>query len=91
MGDNAYPTYSLSQWKCVRWRRGDRFYRCEVRQDLFGNWLVVRQWGGISSGRWGAKETVCESFAEAQAVFEAVAKRREKREYVLVERDKENK
>jgi hypothetical protein len=43
---------------------------------LFGNWLVVRQWGGTSSGRWGAKETVCESYAEAEALFEAVAKRR---------------
>jgi hypothetical protein len=73
--------YLFEQWKCARWRRGDRFYRCEVRQDLFGNWVVVRQWGGVSSGKWGAKEMVCKSYAEAEALFAAVAKRREKRKY----------
>lgn len=80
-------TYSLNRWKCARWCRGDRRYRCEVKQDLFGNWLVVRQWRGISSGRRGAKETVCESYAEAEALFEAVAKRRERREYSLVKQN----
>lgn len=76
--------YLSHQWKCARWRRGDRHYRCELVQDLFGNWLVVRQWGGVS-GKGGAKETVCKSYAEAEALFEAVAKRREKRGYSLVE------
>ncbi|NEP10259.1 MAG: WGR domain-containing protein [Symploca sp. SIO2C1] len=78
-------TYQVEQWKSARWQRDDRFYLCEVKEDLWSNWLVMRQWGGVSSGRWGAKETVCNSFAEAEALFDAVAKRREKRGYVLVE------
>jgi hypothetical protein len=77
-------TYELNQWKSARWRRGERFYRCDVRQDLFGTWVLVKEWGGIISGNWGKKETVCEGYAEAEALFEAVAKRREKRDYVLV-------
>ena len=77
-------TYSIYRWKHQCWKRGNgRWYRCELRQDLFGNWLVVRQWGGVSSGKGGAKETMCKSYAEAEALFAALAKRRERREYVL--------
>jgi hypothetical protein len=87
LGDcEKMSTYHLfEQWKCSRWRRGDRFYRCELVQDLFGNWLVVRQWGGVSSGKGGAKETVCKDYGEALELFEVVAKRREKRDYMVVE------
>ena len=77
-------TYQVEQWKSARWQRGDRFYWCEVKEDLWGNWLVMRHWGGVSSGKWGVKETVCKSLTEAEALFDAVAKRREKRGYVLV-------
>lgn len=79
------PSYLIDQWKSASWRRGDRYYHCELRQDLFGNWLVVRQWGGVSSGKWGAKEMLCTNYAEAEALFRTVAKRREKREYVLAQ------
>jgi WGR domain len=77
--------YQFERWKSARWQRGDRFYRCEVREDLFGNWVVVRFWGGVNSGKRGTKETVCQSYAEAEVLFEAVAKRREKRAYIRVE------
>jgi WGR domain len=76
---------SLDRWKSARWQRGDRFYRCEVREDLFGNWVVVRFWGGVNSGKRGAKETVCQSYAEAEVLFEAVAKRRARRRYVRID------
>jgi WGR domain len=76
---------SLDRGKSARWQRGDRFYRCEVREDLFGNWVVVRFWGGVNSGKRGTKETVCQSYAEAEALFEAVAKRRARRRYVRVD------
>ena len=81
-------TYLVDQWKCAWWRRGDRYYLCEIRQDLFSNWVVVRQWGGIHSGKWGRKETLCKDYEEAFALLLAVAKRRKKRDYVLVKREK---
>ncbi|MBE9117246.1 hypothetical protein IQ249_15200 [Lusitaniella coriacea LEGE 07157] len=77
--------YQFKLWKSAEWRRGERVYWCEVKQDLFGSWVVLRHWRGVKSGKWGMKETVCESYADAETLFEVVAKRREKRNYVRVE------
>ena len=78
------PAYQLDKWKSANGQRGNRFYRCEITQDLFGNWLVVRRWGAIDSRRWGSKDEVCQDYAEAQKLFGAVAKRREKRQYIPI-------
>lgn len=75
-------TYSIYRGKHQCWKRGDgRWYRCELRQDLFGNWVLVREWGGVKSGKRGSKETVCERYEEGKTLFCEVAKRREKRGY----------
>lgn len=46
-----------------------RYYRCSYQQDLFGQWLLVRQWGRI--GRSAQSMTTCVSGRE-EAVLAAI-------------------
>ncbi len=37
--------YELELWQQSNWQKDTRFYCLELRQDLFGNWIVKRTWG----------------------------------------------
>ena len=41
-----------------RWESATRWYEAELISDLFGDWLVVRRWGGLYSERYGTKTDV---------------------------------
>jgi predicted DNA-binding WGR domain protein len=37
----------MHNWKTLFWYKAEnrRYYRAELHQDLFGNWLLTRTWG----------------------------------------------
>ena len=73
--------YQLDKWKRQDWRKQTRHYSCEVRQNLFGQWVVLRRWGRVSALQGQSIEVVCDRYEEGLAIFEAVEKRRAKRGY----------
>ena len=73
--------YQLDRWKRQEWRKQTRHYSCEVRQNLFGQWVVLRRWGRVSAMQGQSIEVVCDRYEEGLAIFEAVEKRRAKRGY----------
>ena len=40
--------YNLDLWRLKIWQTNTRYYRAEIKQDIFGQWLLECQW----SGRW---------------------------------------
>ncbi|MCC0178073.1 WGR domain-containing protein [Waterburya agarophytonicola K14] len=77
-------TYQTELWQTAYWRRGNRYYHCELKQNLFADWVLIRSWGTIGTKRGRQMENYCSSFAQAQETFKAVFKRREYRNYQLV-------
>ncbi|MGC1307371.1 MAG: WGR domain-containing protein [Phormidesmis sp.] len=73
--------YQLDKWKRQDWRKDSRHYSCEVRQNLFGQWVVLRRWGRVSALKGQSLEHPCGSYEESLKVLEAVKKRRAKRGY----------
>ncbi|MGB3293321.1 MAG: WGR domain-containing protein [Phormidesmis sp.] len=73
--------YQLEKWKRQDWRKNTRHYSCEVRQNQFGQWVVLRQWGRVSALKGQSLENPCGSYEQSLEVFEAVEKRRAKRGY----------
>ena len=73
--------YQLDKWKRQDWRKQTRHYSCEVRQDLFGQWVVLRRWGRVSAFQGQSLETMCDRYEQGLEIFEAVEKRRAKRGY----------
>lgn len=80
-------TYKPDLWKSSFWRRKTRYYSIELRQNLFGEWIVVRSWGDIGSKRGRQMEQVCDSFESANSAFNEAEKRRKVRKYQLVAKD----
>ena len=74
--------YQLEKWKRQDWRKDSRHCCCEVRQNLFGQWTVLRRWRRVSALKGQSLEQLCASYAESLKVFEAVEKRRSQRGYV---------
>ena len=67
-----------------RARNTRRFYRLDVQPDLFGWWVVVREWGRI--GTWGQmRETSFATFDEAHMVLQRQRRAKEKRGYLEIE------
>ena len=71
--------YQLDKWKRQDWRKNTRHYSCEVRQNLFRQWVVLRRWGRVSAMQGQRIEVVCDRYEQCAEIFHAVAKRREKR------------
>lgn len=72
----------------LRWEKatalGVRYYEVELRQDLWGEWLLAQAWGrrGTRLGQiWVAP---CGSRDEGLARIAAILKRRRQRRYRLV-------
>lgn len=74
-----HPSISL------RWEHPDkqRYYHVVVAQDLFGDWVLTKAWGGISKATGRITHFPCISRAEATTFINKIAKIREKRGYVL--------
>ena len=54
------------------------------KQDLFGEWLILRSWGDVRSQRGRQMENRCNDLTEAKKAFKEVVKRRQYRKYKLV-------
>ena len=41
--------YQLEKWKRQDWHKDTRHHSCEVSQNLFRQWVVLRRWGRVST------------------------------------------
>jgi predicted DNA-binding WGR domain protein len=73
--------YPVEKWKRQDWRKGSRHYCCELKKNLFGQWILLRRWGRVSAFQGQIRETICEHYESGLENFEAVVSRREKRGY----------
>jgi predicted DNA-binding WGR domain protein len=73
--------YQVDRWQRKDWRKGTRHYSCEVRQNLFGQWLVLRRWGRVSAMQGQSREQLCDRYEEGLEILKAVEKRRSQRGY----------
>lgn len=71
----------LDKWKRQDWHKDTRHYSCEVKQNLFGQWIVLRRWGRVSAKQGQSLELPCENYEDGLEMLSAVEKRREKRGY----------
>ena len=75
-------SYQIELWKRQDWRKGSRHYSCEVKQDLFGQWIVLRRWGRVSAFQGQSQGIRCEYYEQSLKIFDATAQRRIKRGYI---------
>lgn len=78
------PQYEPELWQELFWLRGDRFYACALRQNLFGQWVILQRWGGRRTGKGGQMETIVATLDDGHRLIEQIKKRRCYRGYSLL-------
>jgi len=68
----------------AHWQTPTRHYSVELRQDLFGTWVLTRAWGSRSSRRGSGSTTPAADQEAGRAMVAAEARRRTQRGYRLV-------
>ena len=58
----------MSPWLASRWERDTRYYELHLRQDLFGDWVLTRVWGGKGTALGQIKHELCEVYAAGVAL-----------------------
>ncbi len=72
----------LEHWQTQHWYKSEnrRFYRVELHQDLFGNWLLTRTWG--SAYKLGRQVSEClDSWEDGLIVLQRIRKQRAAKHY----------
>lgn len=78
------PKYLPDDWQRLTWHKPNngRHYQVELKQNLFGNWILVRQWGS-SKKRGGRRlEIICDDYQHACQQLQIIQKQRQRRGYL---------
>lgn len=77
------PAIDIHQWCKKRWTTASRYYVVEIKQNLFGEWLIERRWGGLKNHRGNCQSTTTENYHHALSLLDSIEKRRKTRGYHL--------
>jgi hypothetical protein len=67
----------------MRWINDEkaRYYQAHLVVDLFGDWTLIRVWGGLGSRRGGMRVTGVASYEDGLTCIREIAKRRRRHGY----------
>ena len=67
-----------------RWenKSNARYYHAILTRDLWGDWVVIKSWGGKTK-RGGVKNLFCSSYSEGAQLLGKINKIRQKHGYQL--------
>ena len=76
--------YFIHLWQLKIWHSNTRYYRAEIKQDIFGQWILECQWSGLwqKGGRNIIK--VLSSYEEGQNAMKDIEKKRQAHGYFEV-------
>ncbi len=77
------PTEQLLQ-RQLRWETDSRYYVARAYQDLLGDWIVEKAWGGLTNKLGNSKQEIVTSFDAAVSAMMHIRKERSARHYSLV-------
>lgn len=75
------PDYELSKWVTRVWATDRRYYIGEVKQDIFGSWVLHKRWGSNFSRRGNGQMVSARDYDSALKMLDGVAKERKARHY----------
>jgi len=76
--------YCIDRWQLKIWHSETRYYRAEIKQDLFGQWLMECQWSGLWQKGGRRTITPLNSYEEGQIAMKAIEKKRQAHGYYEV-------
>ena len=77
----TYNALNLSCWETRYWETDKRLYQAEITQDIFGDWVIIRNWSGKNEKGKGHKINLCRDYAQAVSILDKIHKDRIKSGY----------
>ena len=75
-----------NKWQDWHWESENRYYKLSLSQTLFGEWILIKKWGGKYTRIHGSKIEYYKDIHnedEINAIFGSIQKRRASRGYIL--------
>lgn len=73
--------YLTQLWQLKIWHSETRYYRAEIKQDIFGSWILECQWSGLWQKGGRITITPLNSYNEGQTAMKAIEKKRQAHGY----------
>lgn len=71
-------------WKSWSWKTEDRYYSLNLSKNLFGEWQIIRKWGGLKTRIHGSKVMYPQNLVDANIQLDKIHKKRKLRGYSLI-------
>lgn len=68
----------------IRWETERRYYAAKLYQDLLGDWVVERAWGGLHNNIGNGAQEIVPAYSDAVAAMARIHKERRARRYGIV-------
>ena len=77
----------IHQWITVRWENSltKRYYLVMIEQDIFGQWVLIRVWGGIQTKLGRTQVSVLDNKNQGIEMLKMISIRRNQRGYRLIQ------
>lgn len=85
MGEADKKLQDVPQVITRTWRTATRYYSAVVQCNLFGQWELLRMWGGRGTRLGNSQVEPALSFDAALAMLERESRRRKARHYALTD------
>jgi hypothetical protein len=76
MFQRAKMHYNLDLWRLKIWQTDTRYYRAEIKQDIFGQWVLECQWSGLNQKGGRHVVTPLTSIEAGLSALRAIEKKR---------------
>lgn len=74
----------MPPWLPSRWERDTRYYELRLQQNLWGDWLLTRVWGGKGTALGQIRRELCPSYGQGVSRYAESVITRGKRGYAQV-------
>lgn len=67
-----------------QWKSEERYYTIRLQRDLFGEWSLIKSWGGLRNKLGSYSIEICETYESAMETIRKTDLKRKKRHYNLL-------
>lgn len=65
----------------VRWETANRYYVARAYEDLLGDWIVEKAWGGLTNNLGNGQQEIVTTMAAAEKALARIHNERKARHY----------
>lgn len=66
------------------WQSDTRYYRVTLQKNLFGNWILIKSWGGLNNHLNGGTSCLIQNINDLDQIIASIDATRRKHSYKYI-------